>query len=569
MGALSLLGRRRKPAAAPLPGELGPAAPSRSPRVRVAMIVAGLVLAHIVLALLFFDPTPHTGGDNAAYITLARSLLEHGAYLELYDPATPPHTQYPPVFPGMLALALLVGLRPWIGLKLLIVACSAAAVAFSYLWLRRRRRPELALRVGVLLAVSPGVLDLSHWVLSDVPFWLLTLMALWAFERLPPGRRGRFAFAIAATVLAYFTRSAGLPLVLAAAGWFALRRRWRELGVLALAFVPLALVWWLRARAAGGVDYVDQFWMVNPYRPDLGRIGALDLFERVIDNDARYLKRHLPILLWGFEGTAAFVLSIILVVLAVFGWVERLRRPAVAELFLALYVGLLFVWPAVWSGERFLLPVLPLLLAYAGESVLRIAGWWRRAAAPRVAIAAGLVTLALMLPALAAGMRLGFTCTQRYLRGDTYPCLSREWADLFTLAEWSRTNLPDDAAVLSRKPRLFYVLSGHPGRNFPLSREPDDFFRAALDARARYVVYDHVDDLADLYLGPVLLRRPDAFCVMRSLGIEGAVLLGIRADAAWLRNERGDPGATEQVLDMPRCPDEYWRRAQGSEPGGG
>lgn len=67
---------------------------------------AGVVALSLLLSWLAFQPTPHTGGDNAAYIALGRSLLERHAYVELHDPAQPPHTQYPPVFPAILAVAI-------------------------------------------------------------------------------------------------------------------------------------------------------------------------------------------------------------------------------------------------------------------------------------------------------------------------------------------------------------------------------------------------------------------------------------------------------------------------------
>src|SRR5690606_3934375 len=118
-----------------------------------------------------------------------------------------------------LAVAMASGLEPWVQLKLVVLALSAAAVAFSFLWLRRRRRAALALGVGLLLAVAPGVLREGRWILSDVPFWAFTMVAIWSFERLRPDDWKRFAVAAAAVLLAYFTRSAGLPLVLAALAW--------------------------------------------------------------------------------------------------------------------------------------------------------------------------------------------------------------------------------------------------------------------------------------------------------------------------------------------------------------
>lgn len=530
----------------------------RLPTTYAFPLVASILLLHLLLALLAFDPTPFTGGDNAGYIALARSLLEHGAYVDLYDPATPPHTQYPPVFPAVVAAALAAGITPWVGLKLLVVGFSLAAVGFTFLWLRRRGWPGAAPWVTLIVAVSPGVLEQGHWVLSDVPFWAFTMAALWAFERLRPDDRGRFAIAIAATTLAYFTRSAGLPLVVAAMAWLALRRHWRQLALFTLVIGSLATLWWLRARSLGGVDYVEQFLMVNPYAPELGRIGPRELLDRVLENDRRYVGIHLPVLLLGLEGRLLLPLSGGILVLAALGWGARLHRPGVPELFLPLYAGLLLSWPEVWSGERFLLPVLPLILAYAGIGLSRIC----RRFAPRLTRVAGpataLLVLAAAVPGLHAAAVLGGECTRLYAEGERYPCVGADWRDYFELAEWSRRALPDGAVVLSRKPRLFFLISGHQGRVYPFSEDPDTFFAAARDAGARYVVLDYVDGLSARYLAPVLIGRSASFCTMRSLGRTRAVLFGIMADSTSAAAPPGEP-EDEAVVGYPSCPGEYWR----------
>src|SRR5690606_21554158 len=147
---------------------------------------------------------------------------------------------------------------------------------------------------------------------------------------------------------AYFTRSAGLPLALAALAWLAWRRRWLQAGVLALILAPLALAWWLRARAAGGVDYAGELWMRNPYDPAAGTIGVLELLPRMGENFIAYLTVHMPFLLLGHSGAAAVVLAVLLTALALVGWVRRIlrvRHVTAAELMLPLYIGLIFVWP--------------------------------------------------------------------------------------------------------------------------------------------------------------------------------------------------------------------------------
>lgn len=531
---------RRAQATSPRGGLLDPVTHWSAHHHRVVLLA--ILALYALLAWLGFEPQPHTGGDNAGYITLARSLLERGAYLDLYDPAEPPHTKYPPVFPALLAAGMLLGLKPWVGLKLIVVAMGGGAIAGTYLWIRRRGRPALALGVALLLAFAPGVLREVHWVLSDVPFWCLTALAQWAFERLRPDAWRRFALALALTVLAYFTRSAGLPLVLAAAAWLAWRRHWRQLLAFGLVLGPLVLLWWLRSRAVGGVQYVGEFWLVDPYNPHLGRVGIGGLFERLGENLKSYVTIHLPILLAGAPGGAAVLAGVLVLGFGIYGWARRLRRARVAELFLPLYLGLILLWPAVWSGERFLLPVLGLLLFYAGDGLVRALG--RTARARQLAGAgAALLLVAVALPGLAQTVSYGMACTAAYRDGQRYPCTDPASQEYFQLAEWAGGALPEDAVVLSRKPRLFHVMSGGlQGRNYPMASTTEALLATADSAGARWVVFDLMGGLAQRYLAPAILQRPAAFCVLQS-SPNGTVLFGILPDAATIADAPPQAGS--------------------------
>ncbi|MBR9989062.1 MAG: hypothetical protein KFH98_04855 [Gemmatimonadetes bacterium] len=537
-------------------------------RRRPLLIAAALAALHITFALITFAPQPHTGGDNAAYITLAQSMLESGTYTELWDPALPPHTKYPPAFPAILAIAIAIGLKPWVQLKLVVLALSATAVAFSFLWIRARRRAVLALGIGILLAVAPGVLREGRWILSDVPFWAFTMIGLWAFERLRRDDWTRFAIAAAALILAYFTRSAGLPLLIAAFAWLGWRGHWRQLAALAvLAGVP-ALLWWLRARSLGPSGYVSEFWLVDPYTPAMGRIGLVDLLQRIVQNDWKYMSWHMPVLLTGGAAGGVVAISVMTFLLALAGWVRRVRMARVADLFVPLYIGLIFVWPEVWSGERFLLPVLPLILYYAADALL--AGL--RRLVPAYAFAGGAATLALFvllaLPGIAEAARIGRACTALYQAGDRIPCVGAVWDDFFGLAEDAPHMLPDDAVVLSRKPRLFYALGGHRSSIYPFSQDPGQFFATADSVGARYVIFDQLGGTADAYLRPVLMRKPQAFCIMRVTPATGTMLFGIRPDHTAV------PDAGQAALSAPPpafafCDAGYWRSPEAMRTMGG
>jgi hypothetical protein len=461
------------------------------------------------------------------------------------------------VFPGILALAMAIGLAPWVQLKAIVMLFAVGATAFTFLWIRRRGRPLLALGVATLVAMAPGVLTEAHWVLSDVPFWFFTMSALWGFERLPPHLRARFAIAVIATVLAYFTRSAGLPLAVAAFAWLAWRRRWAQLAALALVLGPLAVLWWLRARNLGGVDYVSQFLLIDPYSPALGRVGAGDLITRVSGNAAKYVQIHLPVLLTGRTATWLTLIALLIYALSAVGWARKIRRPGVAEIFLPLYLGLLLVWPAVWSGERFLLPALPLILFYAADAL----GWIARRIDRRAGFAAAFGALLLLLvaatPILRLEMRYASRCKQLYAQGDRYPCLPNDaWRDFFAVAEATRSSLPDSAVVISRKPRLFFVLGGRPSRIYPFTTSADSLFAAADNARARYLVFDMLDRPTQAYVRPVMLRRPNAFCTLFAVQ-GGTSLFGIlpRADTI------ADTGSEDTMPSFAPCTVDYWRDA--------
>ncbi|HEX6370997.1 MAG TPA: hypothetical protein VF006_18920 [Longimicrobium sp.] len=557
--------RRAAEAAAPAPA---PAKPWWD-RVRPWHAAALLALLHLVLALLSLDPTMHSGGDNAAYLALARSIMERGTYQELWEPALRSHTQYPPGWPLVLVGAMTLGVKPWVGFKVLSILFSAAAVALSYLWARRVSTPGTALAVATVLAISPGVVDLARWELSDVPFWGFTMLGLWAFARVAatpdlaaepaarnawPGGWGALALASLAVLLAYVTRSAGVPLVAAAAAWLGWQRRWRALALFAGVVAPFAVAWSARGRMVGDASYTGHLWHVDPYAPSLGMVTFVGMMQRIGRNVVEYTGDHLPYLLIGSRMTvSATVVGIVVVGLSAVGWGMRLRRAGLAEMWLPLYMGLVLIWPSEWSGERFLLPALPVLLVCTAE-VVRTAG--RRIGQP-VLLGAGLVGVLAAggVPRLVHEMNLSAECRRAYGPENPYPCLPGEWQDFLGLAASLRGTLPQGSAVLARKPTLFWAQSGYPSRPYPFTNDPDSLLAAARDAGARYVVLDYLDNISMMYLAPVLMQRPQAFCVVRGIGPGRATLMAILPGAETMPDVRAAPTDTENVtVPFPLCP---------------
>ncbi|MEP7002564.1 MAG: hypothetical protein ABI969_18885 [bacterium] len=495
--------------------------------------VALIAFIHLVAALLAFDPTPQSGGDNAAYRTLAEALVAGRGYVRLWEPSHAMETLYPPAFPLLLAVPIRFGFRSVAALQLLMVVFSTAGVSAMYIWLRRTLPVATAFACGVIIALSPGLLDISHALLSDSPFAAWSALALCAFAALNDNGAQRtrniawLALGMCATVLAYFTRSAGLPLLLAALLWLAWQRRYVATAVLVAVVAPLALVWSARARSAGTANYADYLRYIDPYQPELGRVDGVALMGRIFGNAAHYTTRHLPNLLFGTDGGFAALAGVIVLGLAIAGFSTRVRRPSVAELWIVLYSGVLLLWPQAWSGERLLLPIYPLLLAYAALALPLVRD---RLPRPAILVAFALAALTLMVSDVQR-VAHGLRCTAAYRKGNLHACVERDWVDYFFVGHALRDRLPAGSVVISRKPTILYAESGYPSLVFPLSTVRDTLFAEARRIGARYVMVD-ASQLTSMYVYDVLRQHPSRFCSLPAFRRDLTSLLRIEPERA-------------------------------------
>jgi len=550
----------------------------------------GIAVVTLAAVLAAFNPAPHTGGDNAGYVTLAYSLLKNHAYTELFDPARLPHTKYPPVFPGMLAVLMLLGVRGWVGLKSVAVASTVAVAVLAHLWARRRLGSLAASGVALAVAFSSAVVYYSHWVLSDPLFLALTLLSLWALDHADQGKEARgggpgersgdgggaapasgavgsgtahagwLTLGVVAAGFAYFTRSAGLPLLVALLAWLALRRRWRALAASAVGLGVPVLLWWLRSRAVGHAGYGSEFWLVDPYNPELGRVGLAGLASRFGANLVGYIGTYLPGGITGTRGRATSVLGVALFAGALIGWVRSLRaRIGPSELFLPLYAGLILLWPVVWSGDRFALPLFPLLFGYAALAILWGGRRLGRSTGTLVGAAAFLVVVLPALKSWTGAVGEASACAAAVRASGPFACYGPRVESFVDAAAWSGANLPDGSAVLTRKPRLFYVESGVPSRTFPFNDDPRVLLALADSLGVRYVLVDRWDGLAGRYVAGAVRKDPGAFCALRGFqggGGAGSLtlpMLGILPPA----ERTASPPSGEVRIE--RCPASYLR----------
>ena len=548
-------GRRRGQAATPSGTE-----PPRKAATRLWAGLALVVGVHVVLALSTSVPQMHHGGDNTHYLSLAHSLVQDGTYRDIWTPGEPEHSKYPPLYPAFLAAMMLAGAKTWSAFKASSLAFTTLATAFCFLWARRLRGDRTALATALVFGASYSLLSASHWILSE-PFFVATTMgSLWLLASAqgrkdarpsqpplaspPPTPRLRLAAGLVLAGAAYFIRSAGLPLIVAAAAWLAIGKRWKELGAFAAVLAAPALLWQSRA----GEQYTSEFWLKSVYAPELGRVGPWDFVVRVATNAWDYATEHVPIAVAGDLGGATIALGIGLAVAATVGWLRRVRSgPGVAEGFAFLHVGLMLAWPPAGASERFALPVLPLALFWGCESVARLAAacaarWgtpgrrpdaarhdglrWRRWAGAAALAAVVAVPAGLSWSGLREVSRI---CREAVSATGPLGCWGSNIRNFHFMALWAGDHLPEGSTVFARKPRIFYAFSGLPSATFPFETSPARFFGLADSLGIDYIVRDAWGVQAARFVDPVVAAHPERFCTVAGfrLGAESISLLAI------------------------------------------
>ncbi len=383
-------------------------------------------LSLIVLALLpsawvawTWREMPHLGiyHDDSLYWVAAKSLAAGEGYRIESLPEQPYQTKYPPLYPLLLSLVWKIAPQFPANLSLaMLVSWLLLPVYVAAAWLFYRRSgigPNEALWLCALLALNPLVATLSVMLMSELLFGSILLATMVVAER--ASRRQQPAWlALAAGLLgalAFLTRSAALPLLVSAPLCFLLRKHYRG-GVLFLAGMLPAVVGWLVWSAAHTSSASD--WVTLYY--------------------TSYLKFHLenvplaemPSLVWKNAGALIYGLSDLLI----FGntvnfWTAQLSRLVAAAgvagsirlawrkemLFYPAFSVLFLIQALLWHyppHDRFVVPVLPLLLAGFWTEMKHLAGVVRVAfARPKLAerVVAGFVTAVLCTLAVFAVYR--------------------------------------------------------------------------------------------------------------------------------------------------------------------
>ena len=487
---------------------------------------AALVAAHVLLALLVFEPTLFPGADAGHYMVLGESLRSGLGFRDIQLPGSPWHAKFPPGYPLILAVS------GWFGSLQLFKAVSLAFAAGA-VWLTYRIAgafvgKRVAFVAAGLFAITPVLLDFSHRVLSEAAFTCLLLAVVGATL----GDRRVGAVALAAGAAAFFTRTAGLAVLLTLVVWTLLARDRRRCVAAILVSMACIIGWAAYQNFAQPTQpgYLQQLIQENPYIPSAGTVGFADFPARAAQNLWRYVSSEFPGS-FGFatqrRGTVALtaVVGIIMSSLALAGWLRSaVTRLSVAHLLVALYLGLILLWPPVWTDRRFLLPILPLLVVFgsvgATAAIERVGariGYGVVGLVTGIVIATALISAGSLVPSRVA-------CQFSYRNGQ--PCDRPQYTEFYAMGRWAAENTPKGSVIANRSPATFFLFSRRQGDLYPYSKDPSAVLRGLEEMGSDYVLVDRLSATTRMYLIPAIGANLDRFEIAHTVGGEdGTVLL--------------------------------------------
>ena len=362
-----------------------------------------------------------------------------------------PHTKYPFGFPLLLAITHIIFPGNLIALKSLVVLLYAISIPLTYLLIRRFAAPLIALGASALCLASSLLLDYSHQVMSEIPFLLFSLLALLFLHRAQKSNTlSTLALAIIAIIATYYIRSAGIILIATGILFFALHKKWKEAGLIAIGSFLLALPYQIRNTSLGGTPYIEQLLSINPYRPEEGALTFTALTERILENLELYGIQIIPHIFLPSFIDANYFVGIVFSGLVLYALIMGLVRRNMLIVYLTCYLGLYIFWPYVWSDTRFLIPAIPIFFYAILTSMDELLQLLARALKKK-ARRTGTVFFFLFL--------LGSNIFATNELAKSIGQLSPNWGNYFAAAEWIRDNTESDVKIACRKPYLMNAVA--------------------------------------------------------------------------------------------------------------
>jgi len=505
-------------------------------RIRILYILL-LIVAYFTIYSTIFDEKVSLVGDNASYYILGNAIANGDGYTNIQHAEKEAHYHYPPGYPVLIATAATVFSNDIITIKKLNGFFLFGAVLLLFFIVKRlTQNDHIAFAVSFITLLNYHILGYSTIMMSEIPFLFFSLLCLWLFLKIdfskPVFKNGRFFLLLLCLSFSFYIRSVALALFVSLLLFLIFNKQWRYLYCLVGGFILLYLPWILRNQNAKENSYISQLFLKNPYQPAQGSIDFSGMFERILVNMERYITKEIPSSMVYvqdivYTDTSAPITEWLLGVLILAGIGFGIYKLPKFKTFIFLYVlsffAVLMVWPSVWYGTRFLVPLIPLLLFLFIFGMISFLNWLQKKIIPKQLKHFATITTIVLLTFWA--FMYGSDSVSK-LKTHAKSDYSYNYKNYFALAEWIHENASDDAVTSVRKEGLFYLFSKKNVTNYQKTLDKEAQIAYLKSKNVDYVVVEQLGfSSTSNYLVPVIDRYPNKFKIIKELKNPNTYLL--------------------------------------------
>ncbi|MFK7809435.1 MAG: hypothetical protein AB8F74_16650 [Saprospiraceae bacterium] len=442
-----------------------------------------ITFAFSVVYYLAFKKHLDLNGDNASYFLLGKSLSLGEGYSLYNNPDAKPHNHFPPGYPFILATLMLISKEVlWLKIANGVFFLGASILSFQ-LFRKFEVKWQVALVSIIFMLTNYHLLKSATIIMSEIPYLLLVTVTLWLLLKIDFSKDFwndvNFYYCLLALSFAFHIRTIGVSLFAGIIFYLLIEKKWKGVTAVSSGFVVLALPWIIRGKVLGlGTSYQKQLLAKNPYQLELGVAGPIDIIERFGENIIRYISKEIPISIFSFREVnyripsefPDYAIGILLITLIILGIYLLPRYRSLILGYLSGSFFILLLWPKVWTGARFILPLIPILILL----IVFSCNWILEKTLSFTKFRSNYLSF-LLLPLIIFSLQKhnpnkdakfqSYSLNRLFLEAKIdYPI---KWRNYFELGIYAKNHLPNDAYIACRKPQLLHIKSNRHTTNYP------------------------------------------------------------------------------------------------------
>lgn len=506
-----------------------------------------LTIAWYFIFPSIFDGKLFLGGDNANYFILAEGLSSGQGFTQISSPNMTPGNHFPPGYPFIMSIFMRLGYEDLLIFKWLngVFLLMSSFVFFGISLLLTKHR-WFSFAMGLFLLFNAHLLEYSTVMMSEIPFLFIQLSSIWAllkWHKMDAKLSSPYLYLfLALLILSIYTRTIGVALFGAALLYLLIEKRFKA-ALLVFALTLLALTpWQIRSHNLGGNSYTKQLMRSKTYDSSSPQMKIADWGTRIKSNAGRYLAKEIPNALIPsakvpyhdpktrkMQDSKPFhwVIGILIVL---FGLIGILSSKRYRVLLLLLFGGnftVYLLWPQVWFGVRFMLPMIPFVALFAVLGLRYLTAL----AFPKTKKFDLLVYAALIVLCIYPSQSVGINKLQIKAKKN-HP---RNWANYLKAGQWCGANLDKSAVISTRKAGLFYVNSQRKVCGFAYSEDQGAVLESLNDQGVTHVVIEQLGfNQTGKYLLPTIKKNQPKFKLVHSIEADKKNKSGKTKAAVWI-----------------------------------